>query len=401
VSLRRKLALALLVPAALVVVELIVGWNAARAADQQLPRLVLLGAAVLALLAIAWIVLGWSRQVSRPIVEAAETLRRTLEGDGPASAERDEVAGLRAEVTALLDRLASHQRADRRARAQLEHQRDLALAAARDGVVLLDDDGAVIAANVTARAVLGEDVLRPGRVLAAAELSEGTRETLLPLLQPEGDDGHDAGDASALDEIVHGAGGAVTIFRPERHEHGRLLVLRDVTDDHRFAGAQAAVRDLVLERRPVCLVTLLHATLDPLVIQARDQGVTLTLPPEGEPQLLAVDPVKLPWVITVIVGNALRYTGRMGEVAVELERDRDAVAITVRDTGAGMNPEQLDRVFNPPTTPDGRRPTPGTQGLALAIAREIVAAHGGRLEADSRPGIGTVVRLVLPLPEAS
>ncbi len=409
-SLRRRLGLALLVPAALVVVELVLGWTAAPA-DRSTLRVMLLAVAAAALGMLAWVVLGWTRSVSGPLRAASEAVGQALAGTGrPAAATADEASRVHDEVTALLEHLQTRDAEHRDREADLRRQRDLALSAASDGVVLLDDRGRVVAANAAARTVLGAEALQRGTVLASAPLPEAARSALAPLLDapvapadPFGGTAdapvvtHGPGDASALAEITHTEDGALTIYRPERHDHGRLLVLRDVTDEHRFAGTQAAIRDVVLERHPVCLVELLQATLAPLARQAQEQGVTLHLPTSEDRQILAVDPVKLPWVITVIVGNALRYTGRLGEVTVEVERQPGAMAITVRDTGAGMAPEQLDRIFAPPAAPDGRRPGPGTQGLALAIAREIVVAHGGHLEADSRPGIGTEIRLILPL----
>lgn len=411
-SIRRRLGLTLLVPAALIVVELVLGWTAAPT-DRSTLRLLLLAVAAGALGMLAWVALGWSRRVSRPLREASQAVRQALAGAGPqAAATDDEVGRLHGEVTTLLAHLQTREAEHRAHEADLRRQRDLALSATSDGVVLLDDHGRVVAANAAARTVLGAETLRRGTTLATAALPEPARSALAPLLEPATAPGdpfggagaapvvtHGPGDASALAEITHTEDGALTIYRPERHDHGRLLVLRDVTDEHRFAGNQAAIRDLVLERHPVCLVELLQATLAPLARQAQEQGVTLHLPVSEDRQILAVDPVKLPWVITVIVGNALRYTGRLGEVTVEVARQPGAMAVTVRDTGAGMAPEQLDRIFAPPAAPDGRRPGPGSQGLALAIAREIVVAHGGHLEADSRPGIGTEIRLILPLEE--
>jgi signal transduction histidine kinase len=425
-SLTRRLLLSLLPAAVLVVVELMVGWTAV-APDRSTARLLLVAVAAGALASLAWVGLGWSRRLTRPLRESSAALRRTLADPGApgspadpgppaggsvgaaAGATADEVVQLREEVRGLLARLERHQARQRRREQDLAHQRDLALAAASDGVVLLDDHGAVIAANATARTVLGGAATAAGTVLREAELAPAVAEALAPLLEPPappdpfavGPVRSDApGDASALGEITHDLDGSLAIYRPERHDHGRLLVLRDVTDEHRFASTGASLREVMLEPRPVCLVELLRATLTPLARQAEEQGITLRLPASEDRQVLAVDPVKLPWVITVIVGNALRYTGRLGEVSVEVERRPDAMAVTVRDTGAGMAPEQLDRVFAPAAAPDGRRPAPGAQGLALAIAREIVAAHGGWLEADSKPGIGTEVQLVLPLETA-
>jgi signal transduction histidine kinase len=69
--------------------------------------------------------------------------------------------------------------------------------------------------------------------------------------------------------------------------------------------------------------------------------------------------------------------------------------VTVEDTGTGITRENLDRIFQPYVSLD-REPSPGTHGLGLTIAKEIVEAHGGSIEARSVRGVGTTFLIRLP-----
>lgn len=89
-------------------------------------------------------------------------------------------------------------------------------------------------------------------------------------------------------------------------------------------------------------------------------------------------------------------TGGGGSVAVRVERVQQngsaAVALSVQDTGCGIPPERLARIWEPYVTFK-----PGGTGLGLAVARQTVEAHGGRVSAESQPGSGTTIRFILPV----
>jgi signal transduction histidine kinase len=90
--------------------------------------------------------------------------------------------------------------------------------------------------------------------------------------------------------------------------------------------------------------------------------------------------------------EACRATGTItARVRRESRVDATVVVITVSDTGAGIAPMQLARIWDPYFT--GK---PGGTGLGLAIVRQTIAAHGGSTSAESEPGVGTTIRLVLP-----
>ena len=110
-----------------------------------------------------------------------------------------------------------------------------------------------------------------------------------------------------------------------------------------------------------------------------------------------VDPGRMTQVLTNIVDNALRHTPEGGRIilsAIELD---DHVELAVQDSGPGLRPEDLDRIFERFYRADlSRQREEGGSGLGLAIARSIVQAHGGQVSAESEAGAGLKIRIRLP-----
>lgn len=131
------------------------------------------------------------------------------------------------------------------------------------------------------------------------------------------------------------------------------------------------------------------------LLDKRGHRLTLAVPPRG----LAVeaDQERIAQVVTNLLDNAARYTEPGGEITVAAERDGEQVVIRVRDTGCGIDPELLPRIFEPFAQDAGSRGRrQGGLGLGLAIASSLVELHGGTIEAHSDgPGRGSefVVRL--------
>jgi signal transduction histidine kinase len=102
--------------------------------------------------------------------------------------------------------------------------------------------------------------------------------------------------------------------------------------------------------------------------------------------------------LTIVVANAIDYNVDDGRVDVEVKAEGDRAIVTVRDTGVGIDPADLPRVFEPFFRADpSRGRSRGGAGLGLAVARAIVTRHGGTIDCESQPGQGTTVRLRLPI----
>ena len=134
--------------------------------------------------------------------------------------------------------------------------------------------------------------------------------------------------------------------------------------------------------------------IDVLGPVAADQEITFTSEvPKG--LVRRIDRDRIAQVVYNLVGNALKFTPGGGHITILAERRDDAVAVTVRDTGAGIASEALPHIFERFYTSGGR--TAGT-GLGLDIAKALVEAHGGEIAVTSRPGEGSAFTFTLPGP---
>jgi PAS domain S-box-containing protein len=107
---------------------------------------------------------------------------------------------------------------------------------------------------------------------------------------------------------------------------------------------------------------------------------------------LRCDQARLSQVISNLLGNAVKFTGPKGAIAIRAERAGAELVIAVADTGTGISPDALPRVFDRYFTKGGQKGT----GLGLYIARGIVEAHGGRIWVTSTPGRGSTFFVALP-----
>lgn len=137
--------------------------------------------------------------------------------------------------------------------------------------------------------------------------------------------------------------------------------------------------------------------------QAASLGIDLKTSVTNRDQQLTADYDRLDQVLSNLLSNALRHTPRGGTVLIQAEPVRhdsgtagDAVRITVRDTGAGIPAEDLPFIFDRFWRGDRSRSERTHSGLGLAIARQLIRAHGGTIEAQSVPGRGTSFVIELP-----
>lgn len=140
---------------------------------------------------------------------------------------------------------------------------------------------------------------------------------------------------------------------------------------------------------------LVANAIEPLEPSYRDGGVRLSAEvPEDVPEVL-VDLANINHVLSNLLGNALKYTLPGGDVRVTARTERGFVRFSVRDTGRGIPQEYTGRVFERFfRVPD--QPSFRGAGLGLAIAKEIVEAHGGEIGVVSREGIGSTFSFTLP-----
>jgi signal transduction histidine kinase len=169
-------------------------------------------------------------------------------------------------------------------------------------------------------------------------------------------------------------------------------LLRRLVEDLRTL-ALADAGELTLHLSEMDLVGLVRRVVKGFEVQAQTAGVELTSQIPLEPLAVRADASRFEQVLGVLLDNALRHTPGGGRISVHLRPMNGEVWLSVRDTGEGIPPEALARVFE--RFYRSASPRPGGSGLGLAIAHAIVTAHGGRIWADSAPGQGTTMTLAL------
>lgn len=179
-----------------------------------------------------------------------------------------------------------------------------------------------------------------------------------------------------------------------------LIRLSRLVDDlHILSLAEA--RKLPLEKKPTDIAGLVQRVMVHVEPDAMEKRIDLTLENLASGQEIELDANRMTQVLLNLLVNAIRYTPEGGAVRVVLEDrhdgDKDFLQISVSDTGVGMEPEQLEHIFNRfYRTDEARARNSGGMGLGLAIAKEFVVAHQGTLEVSSTLGQGTVFTVELP-----
>ena len=152
---------------------------------------------------------------------------------------------------------------------------------------------------------------------------------------------------------------------------------------------------IALQRQPVDLGDTIHRAIKIFALQAQEKSITIEakVPPTG--LTIVGDPTKLTWAVSNLLSNALRYTPAGGSVEVAAASENGCVLVSVTDSGPGISTEQRERIFEP-FAQVAEAGDIGAAGLGLAIVRDIVQAHGGRIHLHSEIGKGSRFTLELP-----
>jgi PAS domain S-box-containing protein len=200
---------------------------------------------------------------------------------------------------------------------------------------------------------------------------------------------------SALEVLRRSGSASPDLYRMLARQVDQLVrLVEDLLDVSRITRGQIA-----LKRERVALADVVHSAIETAKPQldAARHALQVALP--EEPLWLDADPLRLSQVLVNLLNNAALYTPDGGRIEIGAERRGSEVTVSVRDDGIGIAADALPRVFDPFTRFDrasGR--AQGGLGIGLALAAQIAALHGGRVEARSDgPGRGSEFRLRLPL----
>jgi signal transduction histidine kinase len=175
----------------------------------------------------------------------------------------------------------------------------------------------------------------------------------------------------------------------EESEH-ILTILKTLMDI-----SEAETGAMLLELEPVNLSELLARVEDLYRYVAEDKQITLSsaCPPD---LVVTIDQPRIQQALANLLDNAIKYTHPGGRVEVEAHREPPYVAVAFKDSGVGIPPEEIPRIWDRLYRGDKSRSARGL-GLGLSLVKAIIQAHGGRVEVASQPGAGSRFTVYLPL----
>ncbi len=186
---------------------------------------------------------------------------------------------------------------------------------------------------------------------------------------------------------------AVSVIR--RSGDHLLSLIEGTLDIARIEGGK-----LTLDKRPLDFPGFVQEIVAMFEPQARDKGITFEYQHHGElPACVRADPRRLRQILINLIGNAVKFTAS-GGVVLRLKFKREMAQFEIEDSGPGIPPEELERIFEPFSRGSAAHvgATGGT-GLGLTIARMLTDIMGGELSVESRPGQGSLFRVRLYLPQ--
>ncbi|HEX2227025.1 MAG TPA: ATP-binding protein, partial [Candidatus Binatia bacterium] len=184
----------------------------------------------------------------------------------------------------------------------------------------------------------------------------------------------------------------------ERQVNHLVRLVDDLLEISRITRGQIELR-----KEQVDLAAVVRSAVEiskPLIADF-DHHLTISLP--SEPLTLDADPVRLEQIISNLLNNAAKYTDPGGQISLTAQRENDHVTVSVRDSGIGISPEMMSRIFEmfAQVEQSGHR-TQGGLGLGLTLVRTLVELHGGTVEVQSEgPGRGSEFIVRLPLQVSS
>ncbi len=183
----------------------------------------------------------------------------------------------------------------------------------------------------------------------------------------------------------------------ERNAHAQAQLISDLLDVSRITSGK-----LRLDVQPVELAAVVEAAVDAILPAATAKGIRVLKQLEPAPEPVQGDPSRLQQVVWNLVNNAVKFTPEHGQIRVMLRRIDAEMEISVVDTGQGISPELLPRIFDRFLQADGSTTRQhGGLGLGLAIAKQLVELHGGTIRAESEgPGTGATLIVTIPLTPA-
>jgi two-component system sensor histidine kinase BaeS len=177
--------------------------------------------------------------------------------------------------------------------------------------------------------------------------------------------------------------------------NGEIAILQRLLDDLAHLHGQE-LGTLELDREEIAVNDWLARSLLPWQEAARKKHLHWQVSLPSDSPTIEADPVRLGQVLGNLVSNAIKYTSPGGTVSISAGIKGQEIWIRVSDNGPGIPPEEQEKIFSPFYRGKQATRFPQGMGLGLSIARDLVAAHLGRLELQSTPGLGSHFTIWIP-----
>lgn len=414
-------------------------------------RRLILYQAVVTVMVMTLVAFLLSRRLSGPLVQMDRVARGMAAGDFSRRVKvttNDEVGALGRTINSLSEQLQGTLEMLSREKDRLAR----ILESMSDGVVTFDVDRHVVMANPQAEAMVGAlgsgfEESPQGQALVSlvreslvkgtpgeAVLVVGNRELEVRMAPMRGDSGETAGIVTLLHDVTRERevermrrdfvanvshelrtplsylqGYAEAVLdgigqNPEAQKKYCEIILDETLRLRRLVTdlldlSQLEAGRLPLSKQPMGLSALLHRVKFKMEGTAREKGVKLDIAAPDSLPLVIADEDRIEQVVINLVDNALRHTPSGGSVIIGVQTypENNEVLVSVADTGEGIPPEDVERVWERFYKVDKARTRSGGTGLGLAIVRNIILAHGGQVSATSQLGKGSTFSFSLPI----
>jgi len=154
---------------------------------------------------------------------------------------------------------------------------------------------------------------------------------------------------------------------------------------------------LRLQKRNIDIVSFINKVLRSFRLYAKGKGIKFETCFDSKLSRVLADPDRLTQVLTNLVDNAIKFSGKNGQIRIEAKEGKDAVEVSVADSGIGISAENFNRIFNKfQKVESGIRSKLKGTGLGLPISKEIVQLHGGKIWVESEIGKGSKFTFTIP-----
>jgi signal transduction histidine kinase len=189
--------------------------------------------------------------------------------------------------------------------------------------------------------------------------------------------------------------GTYVSYAADIHRSGGSLLetINNILDMARIEGGRYELSEDIVDLRE-----LLERATGAVALSAGQKRIVMTGPEAGPSLYLRADERALMQMLVNLLSNAVKFTAEGGRVTIATARDGAGdCTVAIADTGIGMSADEIDRALKPFQQADSSlaRKYDGS-GLGLSIAAGLMALHGGGLEIDSKPGVGTSIALRFP-----